>query len=115
VKHPTAPRFFLFPHNLLQGELGKSGQDERRLVDAAVVVPVALVLLLGGNGADGLAEVAGGVLGAHHEADLAGRVGRDRRIGVLGDREHLAAGLLEVGYELEVEPLVLSCRGKQMS
>jgi hypothetical protein len=79
-------------------------------VDAAVVVAVALILLLLGQSAERLGDVAAGLLAAHHEADLARGVGGDRGVGVLDDGEDLAAGLLEIGDELEVEPLVLSCR-----
>lgn len=76
-------------------------------MDVLVVVAAELLLLLGGPGAEGLAHVAGGVLGADHEADLAGGVGGDGGVGVLGDGEDFTAGLLEVGDEVKVEPLVL--------
>ncbi len=79
-------------------------------MDILVVVAAELLLLLAGPGADGLADVAGGILAADHEADLAGGVGGDGGVGVLGDGEDLAAGLLQVGDEREVEPLVLGCR-----
>jgi len=104
----TLPKRFL---HLLQGQLGKSGQNKGSLVDTAVVVPVALALLLRRQRTEGLADVVGGVLGAHHEPDLAGGVGGDGGVGILGDGEDLAAGLLELDDELEVEPLVLGCDG----
>lgn len=78
-------------------------------MDILVVVAAELPLLLASPGADGLADVAGSVLAADHEADLAGGVGGDGGVSVLGDGEDLAAGLLQVGDEREVEPLVLGC------
>ena len=42
-------------------------------------------------------DVAVLVLGADHEADLAGRVGRDRRVRVLDGREDFLARPLELG------------------
>ena len=78
-------------------------------MDVLVVVAAELLLLLGGPGAERLTDVAVGVLAADHEADLAGGVGGDGGVGVLGDGEDLLAGLLEVGNQGEVEPLVLSC------
>lgn len=74
-----------------------------------VVVATQPLLLLARPGANGLAHVAAGVLAADHEADLAGGVGGDGGVGVFGDGEDFLAGLLEVGNQLEVEPLVLGC------
>ena len=76
-------------------------------MDVLVVVAAELLLLLGGPGAEGLTDVAVGVLAADHEANLAGGVGGDGGVGVFGDGEDLLAGLLEVGNEGKVEPLVL--------
>ena len=84
-------------NSLLQGLLGKGGKDEAGLVDVGVVVPAQLALLFLAPRADGLAHVAGGVLGADHEADLARRVGRDGGVGVLGHGEDLTTVLLELG------------------
>lgn len=78
-------------------------------MDLGVVVAAELLLLLLGPGAKGHLDVGVGVLGADHEADLAGGVGGDGGVGVLGDGEDLLAVLLELGDEGEVEPLVLSC------
>lgn len=50
-----------------------------------------------------------GLLAAHHEADLAGRVRRDCCVCVLSHREDLAAVLLQLGDEGQVKPLVLGC------
>lgn len=94
--------------SLLQSLLRKGRQDEARLVNLGVVVPAQAFLLLAGPRALRDAHVTPGFLAAHHEADLARGVRRDRRVGVLGDREHLAAVLLQLCDELEVEPLVLS-------
>ena len=78
-------------------------------MDLLAVVPEKLVLLLGGPAANGLLDVDGAVLGADHEADLAGGVGRDGGPAVLGDGEDLLALLLEVGDHAHVEPRVLGC------
>jgi len=80
-------------------------------VDIRVIVPAQSLLLLARPATDRLAHVALGVLAAHHEADLARRVGGDGGVGVFGDGEDLLAGLAEVGNEREVEPLVFGCRG----
>lgn len=77
-------------------------------MDLLAVVPALLILLFRCPAADGLLEVALGVLGADHEADLAGGVGGDSGVGVLDRREDSLAGLLEVGDDVEVQPLVLS-------
>lgn len=76
-------------------------------MNVLVVVAAEALLLLAGPGANGLTDVAGGVLAADHEADLAGGVGGDGGVGVLGDGEDLTAGLLEVSDQGKVEPLVL--------
>ena len=94
---------------LLQSLLGKGGKDERGLVDLGVVVPAEFLLLLGAPRAQGHLDVGVGVLAADHEADLARRVRRDGRVGVLGHGEDLLAVLLELGDERKVEPLVLGC------
>ena len=76
-------------------------------MDLLAVVPEDLVLLLGGPGADGLLDVGGAVLGADHEADLTGWVGGDGCVGVLDVGKDSLARLLEVGNDVEVQPLVL--------
>lgn len=78
-------------------------------MDLGVVVPAQLLLLLLGPGAYRDLDVAVGVLAAHHEADLAGWVGRNGGVGVLCDGEDLLAVLLQLGDQGQVEPLVLSC------
>ena len=78
-------------------------------MNVLVVVAAQLLLLLTGPGADGLLDVAVGVLAADHEANLAGGVGGDGGVSVLGDGEDLLAGLLQVSDEREVKPLVLGC------
>jgi len=79
-------------------------------VDLRVVVLAQSALLLLGPGAQRDLDVAVGVFAADHEANLARRVGRDSSVGILGHREDLAAVLLELGDEREVEPLVLGCK-----
>ena len=81
-------------------------------MDVLVVVAAELLLLLGGPGAEGLAHVGVGILGADHEANLTGGVGGDGGVSVLGDGEDFVAGLLEVGDQVKVEPLVLGCKIK---
>lgn len=98
--------------SLVQELAGKVGQDEAGTVNIRVVVAAKTLLLLTGPGADGLADVAGGVLAADHEADLAGGVGGDGGVGVFGDGEDLLAGLAEVGDQGEMEPLVFGCGRK---
>jgi hypothetical protein len=77
-------------------------------VNLLAVVLALLVLLLGCPAAQGLLEVGVAVLGADHEADLSGGVGGDGGVGVLDGGEDSLAGLLEVGDDVEVKPLVLS-------
>lgn len=84
-------------------------------MDVGVVVLVDLVLLVLGEGAQRGLEVAGGVLGADHEADLAGWVGGDGGVGVLDGGEDLLAVGLELGDEWEVKPLVLGYGGETVS
>jgi len=77
-------------------------------VDLRVVVPAQLVFLLRGPLAEGLLDVAAGVLAADHEANLAAGIGGDGGVAVLGDGEDLLAVLLELADERHVKPLVLS-------
>lgn len=95
---------------LLKSLLGELGKDEAGLVDLSRVVSALVVLLLLGPGSDGVLDVGVGVLGADHEADLAGGVGRDSSVGVLGDGEDGTAILLEASDEGEVKPGALGCR-----
>lgn len=95
--------------HLLQGLSSEGRQDERSLVDVRVVVSAQLLLLLLGPRPQGHLDIGVGVLAAHHEADLARGVGRDGGVSVLGNGEDLLAVLLELGDELQVEPLVLGC------
>lgn len=76
-----------------------------------LVVVLVLGILLSGEGSQRHSRSSVGVLGADHEADLAGGVSRDGAVSVLGNREHLLAGLLEVGDDLEVDPDALSLGG----
>lgn len=98
--------------HLLQSLSSESRQDERSLVDVRVVVSAQLLLLLLGPRPQRHLDVGVGVLAAHHEADLARGIGWDGGVSVLGHREDLLAVLLELGDELQVKPLVLSCKDK---
>ena len=77
-------------------------------MDIRVVVAELGVLLLSGEAADWVLQVAAGIFGADHEADLAGWVRGDGGVGVLDGWEDLLAVLLELGDQWQVEPLVLS-------
>lgn len=79
-----------------------------------IIVFTQLLLLFAGPAADRLAQVAGRVFAADHEPDLAGRVGRDRGVGVLDLGEDLAAVGFEFGDEREVQPLVFSWEGSKL-
>lgn len=94
----------------LQRLARKVRQHKRSPVDIRVIVPAQPLLLLTRPAANRLAHIALGVLAAHHEADLARRVGGDGGVGVFGNGEDLLAGLAEVGDEREVEPLVFGYR-----
>src|SRR5688572_7107853 len=61
--------------SLLQLLLGEGREDEAGSVDLGVVVAALLSLLLRSPAAKWLLDVGVGVLGADHEADLAGGVG----------------------------------------
>lgn len=76
-------------------------------MDLRAVVAEVLILELLVELADWLAHVAGSVLGADHEANLAGWVGWNGGVGVLDGWEDLLAVLLELGDQWHVEPLVL--------
>ena len=102
-------------NSLLKSLLGEGGENEAGLVDLGVVVAAELLLLLLGPRAERNLDVGVGVLGADHEADLAGGVGGDGGVGVLGNGEDLLAVLLELGDEGKVEPLVLSCLHEDIS
>lgn len=78
------------------------GDGKGSSVDLRVVVPGV------GNSTEGNGEVSGRVLGAHHDTDLTGGVGRDRGETVLDDREEVGASLLEGLNEWEVDPQALS-------
>jgi hypothetical protein len=63
--------------------LGEGRQNESRAVDVLVVIAEELLLLLWGERAQRLRKLTLGILAAHHEADLAGGVGWNGRVGVL--------------------------------
>ena len=77
-------------------------------VDRLVVISAQVVFLLLAPRAQRLLEIAVLVLAAHHEADLAGWVCRYCCVRVLDVGEDFEAGLLEVGDQRQVKPLVLS-------
>lgn len=81
-------------------------------MDFLVVVFAQLLFLLNSPRPQWLLDVMVGIFAAHHEANLAAGVCRNRRIGVFGDGEDLSTGLLEVDDKLPVKPLVLSCGAK---
>lgn len=83
-------------------------------MNLGVVVAAELLLLLLRPGTKRNLDIGVGVLGADHEANLAGGVGGNGGVCVLGDREDLLAVLLELGDERKVEPLVLSCLHKEI-
>lgn len=85
----------------------KVWQDKRSPVDVLVVIPTQALLLLTCPLAERLAHVTLGILAAHHEADLAGRVGGDGGIGVFDDGKDLGDVFLKLANQSEVEPLVL--------
>jgi len=97
----------------LQSNLGKGRQNEAGLMDIRVVVPAELELLLAGERAQRLLDVAAGILAADHEANLTAGVSRDGGISPLSDGENLFAVLLELGNQRHVEPLVLGCEVTQ--
>lgn len=107
--------FSLFSVQLLSSLLSpqrlprKSRQHKASLVNVLVVVSTQLFLLLGIPAPHRRRDVPVLVLAAHHEADLARRVGGDGGVGVLDHGEDFPAGLFEVGDEGEVEPLVFRC------
>lgn len=84
-------------------------------MDLPVIISTQFPLLLGAPMAQRGRDVAVLVLAADHEADLAGGVGGDGRVGVLDGREEFLAGFLELGDQGEVEPLVLACGWKRFS
>lgn len=81
-------------------------------MDILVVVAAETLLLFTRPGADGLLNVAVGILATDHETNLTGGVRRDCGVRVFGDREDLVAGLLEVGNQRKVKPLVFGCNGE---
>jgi hypothetical protein len=87
---------------------GEGRQNERCLVNLLAVVLALLLLFLCRPSADRLLDIAAAVLAADHETDLAGRIGRNGSVCVLGNGEDLLARLLEVDDERHVQPLVLS-------
>lgn len=86
-------------------------------MDLGIVVLIEIVLLLFRDLPHRLGDISAGILGADHEADLAGWVGRDGGVCVLDDWEDGAARLLEFGDQWKVEPLVFSysLRKKRLS
>jgi hypothetical protein len=100
-------------HCLLKSLAGKVGQDESSLVNLLSVVLAELVLLLGGPAAEGLLDVAVGVLAADHETNLARGVGGNGGVGVFDGGEDGLARLLEVGDKRQVQPLVLGYESSQ--
>lgn len=80
-------------------------------MDLLVVIPTQLLLLFGIPLSKRNLDVTARILTADHEADLARRVGRDRRVGVFDHRKHFLAGFFELGDEREVQPLIFGYSG----
>lgn len=76
-----------------------------------IVVPAQLLLLVNLPVAERDLDVAGGILAADHEANLARRVGRDRRVGVFDHGENFFTTFFELGNEREMQPLVFGYSG----
>ena len=76
-------------------------------MNICIVVSAKLLLLLSRKGSQRLLNITIGVLAADHEANLAGRVGRDGGVCVLDGGEDFLTVLLELGDQWQVEPLVL--------
>jgi hypothetical protein len=93
--------------SLLQSLASKVWQHESSFVYLGVIVSEQLLLLLWGESAQRLADIAVGVLAADHEADLTGGVGGDGCVGVLDGGKDFLAVLLELSDKRHVEPLVL--------
>jgi len=81
-------------------------------MDLPIIISTQFPLLLGAPMAQRGRDVAVLVLAADHEADLAGGVGGNGRVGVFDGREEFLAGFLELGDQGKVEPLVLACGGR---
>lgn len=82
---------------LSQSVTDKCWQNKAGPVDICIVISAQLVLFLGGEAAQRLGEVSIWVLAADHEANLAGRVGGDRGVGVFDGWEDLLAVALKLG------------------
>jgi hypothetical protein len=80
-------------------------------VDICVVVSVDSIFLLWGPASEWLCNITGGVLAAHHEANLAGWVGWNGGVCVFSNWEDLLAILLKLGDQWQMEPLVLGYSG----
>jgi hypothetical protein len=76
-------------------------------MDLLAVVLAKLLFLLLAPAPDRLFNITTSVLGTHHKADLTGWVGRNGCVCVLDHGEDLFARLLQIGDELEVQPLIL--------
>jgi len=95
-------------YELPQSLTSKRGQYECRLVDLLAVVFAQLLLLFLRPCSKRFLHVSVGILAADHKADLARGISWDSGISILDNREDLLAGLLKVGDQTHVEPLILS-------
>ena len=84
-------------HRLPQRFPRKHRQHEAGLVDLLAVVPAELLLFLQVPASQRLFHIPWGVFAAHHEANLAGRVGGDGGVGVFDHGEDFFAVGLEFG------------------
>lgn len=89
----------LFP-SLPQRLPRKTRQDKTRPVDLLVVVPTQLLFLLYSPASQRRLDVPIFILATDHKPDLARRICRDRRVGVLDGGEDLLAGFLQLGDHL---------------
>lgn len=110
VYHNIITFFFHVSYCLLQCLSSERRQNETGLVDICVVVLVDGIFLLWCPASEWGLDVAGGILAADHEANLAGWVGWDSGVSVFNNWEDFLAVFLQLGDQWQVEPLVLSCR-----
>ena len=78
-------------------------------MNLSVVVTAKFILLISSPTANGLGNIAIGILAADHEANLPRWIGWNGSICVLNGWENLLAVLLQLGDQWKMEPLVFSC------
>ena len=94
-----------------QSHTSKSRQHEAGLVDLGIVILEELLFLLLSETSQGGFQIQRFVLAAYHETNLASGIGSNVNIRILNVREDAPTTVQDRDNQVEMDEMILSCRG----